>query len=76
MCFCVTVVAPSSKKGLNFHNVKVAVYKGVDVDSESINKRTEQPNSKKRDCDEMFLPLLEDDEDDEPHPLDSGLYIS
>ncbi|PFX11043.1 hypothetical protein AWC38_SpisGene25537 [Stylophora pistillata] len=69
-------VAPSSKKGLNFHDVKEAVSNGVELDSVSIIKLNEQPNSKKRNCDEMFLPLLEDDVEDEPYPLDEGLYIT
>lgn len=65
-------VAPSSKKGLNFHDVKEAVSNGVELDSVSIIKLNEQPNSKKRNCDEMFLPLLEDDVEDEPYPLDEA----
>ncbi|PFX17604.1 RNA-directed DNA polymerase from mobile element jockey [Stylophora pistillata] len=65
-------VAPSSKKGLNFLDVKEAVNNGVELDSVSIIKLNEQPNSKKRNCDEMFLPLLEDDVEDEPYPLDAA----
>ena len=46
------------------------------MDSVHINNPTEQAKSKKRDCDEMFLPLSDDAEEDEPNPLDSGLYTN
>ncbi|RMX48371.1 hypothetical protein pdam_00016308 [Pocillopora damicornis] len=38
------VVAPSSKKGLNFHNVKEAVYKEVDVDTPCKKKARLSPS--------------------------------
>lgn len=64
MFICITDFAPPSKKSLNFHDDKKAVTNGVTVNNVCTNKATEQTKSKKRDCDEMFLPLSDDEDED------------
>ncbi|KAJ7390212.1 hypothetical protein OS493_026722 [Desmophyllum pertusum] len=56
--------APPSKKSLNFHDDKKLFTNGVTVNNVCTNKATEQTKSKKRDCDEMFLPLSDDEDED------------
>ena len=57
--------APPSRKSLHFHDEKKAGDNRVTVNSVCTNKNISGQNqSKKRDYDEMFLPLLSDEEDD------------
>ena len=77
--FCCIVSAPPSKKSLNFHNAENVGSSGLTGNNVRNSKDAERAKSKKRDCDEMFLPLSDDDEDedagghDEPS-LAPGLY--
>ena len=58
-------IAPPSRKSLKFHDENKAGDSGVTVNSICTNNNvTGQTLSKKRDCDEMFLPLSDDDEED------------
>ncbi|KAL9956220.1 hypothetical protein ACROYT_G037667 [Oculina patagonica] len=72
--------APPSKKSLNFQDTKKADTNGVTDDIVNTSKDAEQAKSKKRDCDEMFLPLSDDEDEvvgrqDETSSLAPGLYI-
>lgn len=71
--------APPSKKSLNFHDTKTAGTNGVTEDIIYTSKDAEQAKPKKRDCDEMFLPLSDDEDEviggqDEPSSPSPGLY--
>ena len=59
-----TDFAPPSKRSLNFHDDKKAGENGLTVNGfHQNNNTTVQTKSKKRDCDELFLPLSDDDDD-------------
>lgn len=73
---CHSEFAPPSKKSLDFHDIKTAGTNGVTRDGVCINQDTEQVKSKKRDCDEMFLPLSDDEDgntDGQDEPSAPGL---
>lgn len=58
-----TDFAPS-KRSLNFHDDKKAGENGLTVNGFHQNNNTAaRTKSKKRDCDELFLPLSDDDDD-------------
>ena len=59
-----TDFAPPSKRSLNFHDGKKAGENGLTVNGFHQNNNTAaRTKSKKRDCDELFLPLSDDDDD-------------
>ena len=59
-----TDFAPPSKRSLNFHDDEKAVENGLTVNGfHQNNNMAAQTKSKKRDCDELFLPLSDDDDD-------------
>ena len=59
-----TDFAPPSKRSLNFHDDKKAGENGLTVNGfHQNNNIAAQTKSKKRDCDELFLPLSDDDDD-------------
>ena len=71
--------APPSKKSLNFAVTMNNAMNGGTVDNVCTSKTAEQAKSKKRDCDEMFLPLSSDEDEDfsgqdKPPSPAPGLY--
>jgi len=64
---------------LNFSGTINNATNGGTVDCVCTSKITEQAKSKKRDCDEMFLPLSSDEDEDvsgqnKPMSPEPGLY--
>ena len=63
-CIYYTELAPPSKKSLNFSETINNATNGGTMDSVNTSTTTEQAQSRKRDCDEMFLPLSSDEDED------------